>query len=100
MGLRWRTLRWGGEPRLPGWAPLVLKSEDPFLAVDRQRCAQQKGQQDLMLLLLKMEEGTVSQGRQWPLEAGTGKEVDFTLDRPGGRKSCWTPRFEPSETHV
>lgn len=66
----------------------VLKSEDPFLAVDRERYALQKGQQDLMLLPLKIEEGTVSQGRQWPLEAGTGKEVDFTLDHPGGRKSC------------
>lgn len=68
--------------------PLVLKTEDPFLAVDRERCARQKGQQDLMLLPLKVEEGTMSQGRQWPLEAGTGQEVDFTLDQPGGRKSC------------
>ena len=40
--------------------PLVLKTEDPFLAVDRERCARQKGQQDLMLLPLKVEEGTMS----------------------------------------
>lgn len=37
---------------------------------------------DVKLLPWKMEEGTESEERRWPLEAETGKEMESVLDPP------------------
>ena len=44
-----------------------------------------------LLLILKMEEGTTSQGMQAPQEAGKDKEMHFPLEPPEENTARLTP---------
>lgn len=49
--------------------------------------------EDVVLLALKMEKGTISQGMRWPQEAGESKETDCPLEPPEGNTALLTPGF-------
>lgn len=40
--------------------------------------------EDEILLILKMEEGTIMQGCRWPLKARNVEEIDFPVEIPKG----------------
>ena len=48
-----------------------------------------------MLLTLRVEEGTASQGMLVPLEAGKGTETHFPLEALEGAQLCQHPGFSP-----
>lgn len=62
---------------------------------------EQRGERDLEVACFwfKKEEGTMSQGPEWPLEAGENKETEFPLEPLAGTRSCWHLDFSPLDPY-
>lgn len=69
-------LRWGDFPGLSGWANVITKA----LVIGR-KVSQRKGLEDAILLALKMDGETTSQGKLL-LGAGKRGETNILLESP------------------